>query len=265
MSSDLYTQDLAEVGYFIVHQGFSSSDIQDMRTRLEDIVKGKFAKDGRRFQADTDSGRYEDVEKAEMGYRGPNVAYRKIADLEYDNIFLSKLQSQWIREICAQFLGPVTSVMRVTMMDKPAKGGTPLPWHQDVSLDWPTLVQPELGIWFSLDEATMASGSLQIIPGSHRHGVIGRGHLLPAELETQYAPEGELVTVETKPGDVLFFHSALLHRSGFNVSDAPRRAINAILMPGHSMHTKRNKPYPVLFGSGELQPHSVARLSKIEN
>jgi len=265
MNCERYAQDLAEVGYFIVHQGFSLNDILEMRARLDDIVKGKFAKNGRRFQVDTDSGSYEDVGKVAMGYRGSNVAYRKVADLEYDDLFLSKLQSQWIREICAQFLGPMTSVMRVTMMDKPAKGGTPLPWHQDVSLDWPTLVQPELGIWFSLDVASVASGSLQIIPGSHQHGVIGRGHLLPAELENQYAPDGKLVTVETKPGDVLFFHSALLHRSGVNVSDAPRRAINAILMPGHSMHTKRNKPYPVLFGSGELQPHSVAELSKIEN
>lgn len=263
MSNDRYTQELAETGYFIVRQGFSAQDIQDMRTRLEDIVRGRFARAGRRFQADTDSGRYEDVQKAEMGYRGPDVAYRKIADLEYDEVFLAKLQSGWIREICARFLGPMTSVMRVTMMDKPALGGTPLPWHQDISLDWPTPVQPELAIWFSLDPANAASGSLEVIPGSHRHGVIGRGHLLPAELEAQYAPARQIVTVDTQPGDVLFFHAGLLHRSGVNVSNAPRRAINAILMPGIAMHTGRQKPYPVLHGVGELRPADVAQLAAI--
>ncbi len=257
MSSNSYTQEFAEHGYFMVRQGFSPKDIQDMKARLEDIVQGKFAKDGRRFQADTESGSYEDVEKSEIGYRGPNVAYRKIADLEYDDVFLAKLQSRWIRDICARFLGAVTSVMRVTMMDKPARGGTPLPWHQDVSLEWPTPVQPELAIWFSLDEATAASGSLQVVPGSHRYGVIGRGHLLPIELEARYAPETQIVTVETQPGDVLFFHAALLHRSGINVSDTSRRAVNAILMPGNAMHTRRNNPYPVLFGRGELRPIDV--------
>lgn len=265
MSSDRYTQELVEHGYFMVRQGFTPTDMQDMKARLEDIVRGQFAKDGRRFQADTESGRYEDVEKSEMGYRGPNVAYRKIADLEFDEVFLDKLQSRWVRDICARFLGPVTSVMRVTMMDKPATGGTPLPWHQDVSLDWPTPTQPELAIWFSLDEAMAASGSLQVIPGSHRHGVIGRGHLLPTELVSRYAPDSQIVTVEAQPGDVLFFHAALLHRSGVNVSDAPRRAVNAILMPGPAMHTGRKKPYPVLYGEGELRPADVARLTAIPN
>jgi len=260
MSSDRYTQELAEHGYFMVRQGFTPTDMQDMKARLEDIVRGQFAKDGRRFQADTESGRYEDVEKSEMGYRGPNVAYRKIADLEYDEVFLAKLQSPWVGDICARILGSVTSIMRVTMMDKPAKGGTPLPWHQDVSLDWPTPVQPELAIWFPLDEATAASGSLQVIPGSHRHGMIGRGHLLPAELEPRWAPDGQALTVECQPGDVLFFHAALLHRSGVNVSDAPRRAINAILMPGHAVHTRRKKNYPILHGEGALLPEVVARL-----
>jgi phytanoyl-CoA hydroxylase len=263
MSSDRYPQDFAEYGYFIVRQGFTPKDIQEMRERLEDIVQGKFAKDGRRFQADTESGRYEDLAKSEMGYRGPNVAYRKIADLEYDDVFLAKLQSQWIRDVCRRLLGPLTSVMRVTMMDKPARGGTPLPWHQDVSLDWPSSVQPELAIWFSLDEASAASGSLQVIPGSHRHGAIRGGHLLPTELESQYAPDSQVLTVETQPGDVLFFHSALLHRSGINATDAPRRAINAILMPGKTMHTRQNEPYPVMYGPGELRPADVARLTAI--
>lgn len=265
MNSDQYKQDFADQGFFIVRQGFSDQDVQEMRARLEDIVAGRFAREGRRFQADTNSGRYEDVDKVETGYRGPNVAYRKIADLEYDEVFLTKLQSDWIRRICSEFLGPVNSIMRVTMMDKPARGGTPLPWHQDVSLHWPTSVQPELALWFCLDPATAATGTLEVISGSHRHGVIGRGHILPDELESEYAPADRVVTVETEPGDCLFFHAALLHRSGVNVSDAPRRAINAILMPGHSMHTKRNKPYPVLFGSGELLPHSVSKLLKIES
>ena len=265
MNIDLYFQELAEHGYFMVRQGFTPKDMQEMKARLKDIVSGKFAKEGRRFQTDTESGRYEDLEKSEMGYRGPNASYRKIADLEYDEVFLTKLQSRWIRDICARFLGPVTSVMRVTMMDKPAKGGTPLPWHQDVSLDWPTSVQPELAIWFSLDEATAASGSLQVIPSSHKEGVIGRGHLLASELESQHAPQSKVVTIESQPGDVLFFHAALLHRSGVNVSDAPRRAINAILMPGAAIHTRRNAPYPVLHGVGELQSVDVMRLNSIPN
>jgi ectoine hydroxylase-related dioxygenase (phytanoyl-CoA dioxygenase family) len=93
--------------------------------------------------------------------------------------------------------------------------------------------------------------------------VINRGHLLPAELEGTYAPAENIVTAELAPGDCFFFHAALLHRSGVNQSDKPRRAINAILMPGQSIHTKRQMPYPVLFGKNQLDPVAVAALKAI--
>ena len=261
--SERHIQNFSKDGFIIIRKGFLERDIQDMRERLEDIIKGQFVKNGRRFQPDTESGLFADVDCSRVDYRGPDVAYRKIADLEYDNIFLEKLQSPWIREICGRFLGPVTSVMRVTMMNKPARGGTPLPWHQDVSLDWPTSVQPELAVWFALDKSASTSGSLQVIPGSHLHGVIGRGHLLPSDLEDKYAPNSRVVTIKTDPGDVLFFHGALLHRSGVNYSSRPRRAINAILMPGQVIHLRRKRPYPVLHGENELLPEGVAKLTSI--
>ncbi len=263
MDKQDHRKDFAELGYFIVRGGFSRADITAMRERLEAIIHGEYKKDGRRFQPDTDSGKYEDLEGMEVGYRGPDVAYRKIADLEYDDVFLKQLQNPWIQNICTDLLGDVISIMRVTMMDKPAQGGTPLPWHQDVSLDWPTSIQPGAAIWFPLDVANEASGSLQIIPGSHLHGVIGRGHLLPADLEKTHAPANKILTVEMQPGDCLFFHAALLHRSGVNTSDAPRRAVNAVLIPGRGMHTKRNIPYPILFGEGQLEPAHVATLTAI--
>lgn len=261
--NDQQLEQYSHNGYFIVSKGFSSEEIKEMRLRLEAIVSGKFAKLGRRFQADTESGEYGDVNHADMRYGGPNVAYRKIADLEYDDVFLQKLQSSWIRTICSRLVGDVVSILRVTMMDKPAQGGTPLPWHQDVSLNWPVTSQPALAIWFPLDDATAESGSLQIIPKSHTNGVIGAGHLLPPSLEAQYAPAGAIVDVEMAAGDCLFFHPQLLHRSGLNRTDSPRRAINAILMPGHSIHTNRHAPYPVLIGVGALVPEQVVLLNEI--
>jgi phytanoyl-CoA hydroxylase len=258
-----YRQAFAKEGFFILRQVFSPEQIAVMREGLEAIVRGEAAKTGRRFQPDTDSGNYGDLEKIEVGYRGPNIVYRKISDLEYDSIFLRCLQSPKIKKICQELMGDTVSLLRVTMMSKQAKGGTPLPWHQDVAQNWPTDVQPQLAIWFPLDSATEASGSLQVIPGSHAHGMIDQGHMLAADMETRYAPANKIVTAELEPGDCLFFHAALLHRSGINTSDAQRRAVNAVLIPGAALHTKRNKPYPVLFGVGQLQPSKVARLKAI--
>lgn len=263
----MFSEDQAEAyardGFFIVRNGFSAQDMADMQQRLQDIVQGKFAKDGRRFQIDPGSGDYADIGKAETGYHGPDAAYRKIADLEYDDVFLAKLQSPWIQEVCDKLMGDAVSILRVTMMDKPVEGSTPLPWHQDVSTDWPTERQPELAMWFPLDKVSAASGSLQVIPGSHRNGIIGNGHLLPAEQEAEFAPEDKIVTVEMDPGDVLFFHAAILHRSGVNSTPTPRRAVNAILLRGYTMHTRRQVPYPVLMGENQLMPAQVAEMTAI--
>jgi hypothetical protein len=117
MITESQIKEFSENGYFIVPGGFSQTDIDDMRLRLENIVRGEFEKQGRRFQAEMDSGKYEDVSHKAMVYLGPNVAYRKIADLEYDDVFLKKLQSEFVAKICGRLVGDAVSIMRVTMMD----------------------------------------------------------------------------------------------------------------------------------------------------
>ena len=260
-----FTSDYTKNGYFVIESAFSEIDIIEMRERLESIVSADVVLSGRRFQTDTESGLYEDVEKIELGYRGPQSRYRKISDLEYDEIFLSKLKSNWIKGLCEHFLGPQTSIMRVTMMNKPIGGGTVLPWHQDVAKHWPTSVQPELVIWFPLDHSDDQSGALQVIPHSHKHGMIADGHMLPSEVEHIYAPQSEIKTIVINPGDVLVFNPALLHRSGINHSNNQRRAINVVLMPGKVFHTRHKVYYPVLFGEDELVPNEVSKLTSIPN
>ena len=99
------------------------------------------------------------------------------------------------------------------MMNKPPFNGTILPWHQDVNKNWPTIIQPRLAIWFSLDKTSSLNGSLEIIPKSHKNGVIGDGHMLSEEMTSKYAPDEKCMTIESEPGDVLFFDSSALARA----------------------------------------------------
>ena len=254
-----------ENGFFIVKNGFSLNQINCMRKRLDQIIEGSITCKGRRFQEETASGRYEDVSKTIVGYKGGNTKYRKISDLEYDEIFLKSLQSSWIRTICNYFIGETTSLMRVTMMNKPPFSGTELPWHQDVSKYWPTLIQPKMAIWFSLDPLSKISGSLQVIPSSHKHGVIKDGHMLDEEDTKKYAPSKKILTIKINVRDVLFFDSKLLHRSGTNKTQSNRRAINGIFLPGVVKHTISKLNYPIIFGENELNPSKVAKLKSIPN
>lgn len=79
----------------------------------------------------------------------------------------------------------------------------------------------------AITKANNDNGCLQVIKGSHKIGRIDHGfageqvgashHHVDLALETM-----DLVYVELQPGDALFFHSNLLHRSEANLSDKSR-------------------------------------------
>lgn len=256
-------QDLRDQGFVKIPNCYALADIECMRNRVVQIVQGSFPLVGRRFYPETHTGDYRDVSHADHSWQGPEVNYRKVADLEYDPVFLSALQCTELAEICTFLLGPQVSVMRVTMMDKAPFGGTFLPWHQDVASSWPTDIQPQLAIWFPLDVLTPDSGTLEVVSNSHKHGVIGNGHVLPPEKELFYAPAKKIKKLFCDLGDIFLFDAKILHRSGLNSTASHRRAINAVLMPGKAFHTKKLRNYPRLYGDESFNPSYVEELDCI--
>ncbi|MGH9206026.1 MAG: phytanoyl-CoA dioxygenase family protein, partial [Acidimicrobiales bacterium] len=107
---------------------------------------------------------------------------------------------------------------------KPPQARTELPWHQDNGYT-PLVPEEYVTCWWALDDATEDNGCLWLIPTSHRHGTQPHenggsgpfrvGHSGPAE---------DGVAVPVRHGSVLVFSSLMMHRSGPNVTDAPRRA-----------------------------------------
>lgn len=103
------------------------------------------------------------------------------------------------------------------------------PWHQDThyfNFD----KGPHIGVWLALTEATLENGCLSVIPGSHRqpiqhHGPDKRPGSLLGYLEVDMGPNVDSVPMLMQPGDVLFFHGHLLHRSEDNKSRGMRAAL----------------------------------------
>lgn len=116
------------------------------------------------------------------------------------------------------------------LMQKEPKVGGAWEWHQDYGYWYKNeflLPDQMISVMVAITEANKANGCLQVIKGTHKMGRIEHGfageqvgasqHYVDLALKTM-----ELVYVELKAGDALFFHSNLLHRSEANTSDTAR-------------------------------------------
>jgi hypothetical protein len=106
---------------------------------------------------------------------------------------------------------------------KPPQARTELPWHQDNGYT-PLLPEEYVTCWLALDDAELDNGCLWVIPRSHRNGTITH-HGGPGPFRVGHdGPDTDGVPVPVRRGSVLVFSSLLMHRSGPNHTDRPRRA-----------------------------------------
>lgn len=248
-------------GFLRLGRLVDNAELRALQQRMDDIMLGRAEVDYDRMlmQLDSDSGRYEDAAPQTKGFKGARLDYRKIQELEFDPLFLRFMQKPIFREICARVYGAHTPVaaFRAMFMNKPARKGTWLPWHQDrwVYLDR----DPLITIWLALDAATAANGCVQIIPASHKWGLINPSHysgFLTQEQTAQYCLAEKIVSMELAAGEVALLHNWLLHASDVNRTDMPRRAFSVCYMDARTT-SKNGEKYSVIFGEGALRPETL--------
>lgn len=116
------------------------------------------------------------------------------------------------------------------LMQKEPRVGGAWEWHQDYGYWYKNeflLPDQLMSVMVAITEANRENGCLQVIRGSHKmgrveHGFAGEQNGAAQRYVDLALKTMELVYVELEAGDVLFFHSNLLHRSEANLSDRPR-------------------------------------------
>lgn len=119
------------------------------------------------------------------------------------------------------------------MILKPAQYGHETPWHQDEAYWSPDVVLERVSIWVPLDPATVESGCMQFIPGSHHteirtHRHIGNNPLIHG-LVTDEVDPAQAVACPIPAGGATCHHPRTLHYSGPNVTLHSRRAYVLVL------------------------------------
>jgi phytanoyl-CoA hydroxylase len=116
------------------------------------------------------------------------------------------------------------------LMQKEPRVGGAWEWHQDYGYWYKNqflFPGQMMSVMVAITEANKNNGCLQVIKGSHKMGRIEHGFAGEQVGASQLYVDlilktNELVYVELMPGDALFFHSNLLHRSEANLSDTAR-------------------------------------------
>jgi len=158
----------------------------------------------------------------------PEDSVSKIFVLHQYSVFKEFAQSPAVLDLVEGILGPDLDcfLSQFIFKNRTAMGQ---PWHQD-SFYFPFSTAPQVGIWLAVTEATLANGCLHVLPGSQRENV--HSHIPDRRPNANYGyleivdhDMSRAVAVTMQPGDLLVFHSHLMHQSTDNTTDGIRAAM----------------------------------------
>lgn len=142
---------------------------------------------------------------------------------------------------------------------------TPLhsPWHQDQPYAWSDGVN-NMSFWVSLDDVTLENGAVEFIKGSHKGTWYQAKSFHPDRKyeSDDYAPlpdfnaerdKYDVVHFDTKPGDVIAHHLAILHYAPGN-NTAKRRRATAVRYSGDGAVYAVRKNGPKLLEDPGIEP-----------
>lgn len=150
---------------------------------------------------------------------------------------LADALAHWPRLLDAveDVLGPDLLLWDATFIVKEPGAGAFVSWHQDLTYWGLDLPEPDdvASVWLALSPATVESGCMRMVPGSHRRGmlvhhetrdaanVLSRGQTVAVDETAERAVDTPL-----QPGQLSLHHGWTLHASGPNRSADRRIGLN---------------------------------------
>lgn len=153
-----------------------------------------------------------------------------------DSVYGLAARSERMVDTSAALLGGDVYHYQSKLTAKEPEVGGAWEWHQDYGYWYKNqFMFPDqmMSIMIALTPANKQNGCLQVIKGSHKlgrvnHGFAGEQVGADMTMVNNALKTMELVYCEIEPGDAVFFHSNLLHRSEANLSDHSRWSLISV-------------------------------------
>lgn len=210
-----FKEEFDATGYTLVRGLFAAEEVERLREHYMVLRhRGSYAGDDAGVQGTS---------------RDPLRRYPRMGQMHrWDEQSLQWLIDRRLDEVMTTLLGRSPYAVQTMVYFKPP-GSRGQALHQD---NFYLKAEPGtcVAAWMALDRVDRENGCLEVVPGSHRWPI-----LCTEKADTKVSftdvtvplPEPDAaVPVEMEPGDVLFFHGALVHGSAPNVTaDRFRRAL----------------------------------------
>lgn len=214
---DNFAAAFRETGCIVLTDLFTAGDV----TGLRDDILRLFE---RRIDASTQGPR--GVELVAWSYEREKTAWQQCAKRMQHSLVAARLASK--PEVIATLrkaglADPMFSTFPELRIDMPEDLRYMQPWHQDWRSGQGSL--NAVTFWIPLHDATREQGAIELLPGSHRWGMLPAEELRdPVRLAIQDprvdGASGPIAALAT--GECAFFSQMLVHRSGRNSTTMPR-------------------------------------------
>ena len=210
--SVLSTEQIAQFqrdGYLVVRGMYSPEEISEISTWTDEVAN--FPEEPGKTMMYFESSR-------ETGSR---ILCRIENFVPYHDGFRRLITTRRMHQSVGELLGEPAVLFKDKINFK-LPGGDGFKEHQDVQAGWNEFADVHITVMVAIDETNRENGSLEILPGMHTRGVLGK---MWAPLTDEDTGDRPYVAVHCQPGDAVFFDSFAPHRSAPNFTGTPRRVL----------------------------------------
>ncbi len=223
--TDEQVRSFRDDGYLAIEQITTTEEVEWLKGVYDRIFSDRLGEG---------EGRFFDLGGV-RGHDGRDVLPQVLGPEKEMPELLETIYQRNARRLGAQLLGLDQSDVRAGghMILKPPRYGRETPWHQDEAYWDPAYDHVGLSVWMPLDDASVDSGCMQFVPGTHRYEVQSHHHIdddpaVHGLMIDDNVPEGA-VACPIPAGGATFHHCRILHYAGPNTTDNPRRAYITVL------------------------------------
>ncbi len=224
------------------------------------------------------------------------AAERRLGVVHYRNKVHTLLASAWtlcthpsVLDVVEQCIGPDIVLYNSTYIIKEPGASSYVSWHQDLTYWGLVDDDAQVSMWLALAPATLESGCMEMLPGSHTQGAVEHvstddaDNVLLIGQTIRGVDASAAVPVPLAPGEASFHHGWTMHTSRPNTSADRRIGLNVqylaphnysrtapdqsgILVRGHDPHGHyAADPTPSLAGPGDdFSAESIALWEQLD-